>query len=175
MLGAVALLARLMMRWPRHVGQIEAALRAHDIADLPVLAANRRTRLDRIVVALNEAGTPACGRAAPSRSAGPAGRDGRASGGDRTGGSRCRARDPQSDRRYAAQGRKRDLRRARRKDQALSMILGQIERLDALLRRLLSVTERDRPRRGIGGARPVSPSPAAPRTPNLPGQGHRHR
>lgn len=33
-----------------------------------------------------------------------------------------------------------------RKNQALSMILGQIERLDALLRRLLSVTERDQPR-----------------------------
>ncbi len=33
------------------------------------------------------------------------------------------------------------------RDQALSIILGQIERLDALVRRLLSVTERDKPRR----------------------------
>ncbi len=34
-----------------------------------------------------------------------------------------------------------------RKSEALTVILGQIERLDALLRRLLSVTQRDRPRR----------------------------
>jgi signal transduction histidine kinase len=42
-----------------------------------------------------------------------------------------------------------------RKDQALSMILGQIERLDALLRRLLSVTERDKPRLESVAVRPL--------------------
>jgi hypothetical protein len=36
-----------------------------------------------------------------------------------------------------------------RKHEALSAILGQIERIDSLLRRLLSVTERDQPRREI--------------------------
>jgi signal transduction histidine kinase len=40
---------------------------------------------------------------------------------------------------------------AERKSEALSFILGQIERLDALLHRLLSVTERDQPRRECVG------------------------
>ena len=40
---------------------------------------------------------------------------------------------------------------AERKSEALSFILGQIERLDALLRRLLSVTEHDQPRRECVG------------------------
>ncbi|MGC2524764.1 MAG: sensor histidine kinase, partial [Stellaceae bacterium] len=54
-LAAAALLARLTMRWPRHIGHIEATLQAHDIAALPVLPTTGERELDRIVVALNEA------------------------------------------------------------------------------------------------------------------------
>ena len=43
-----------------------------------------------------------------------------------------------------------------RKNQALAMILGQIERLDALLRRLLSMTEREKLNRTPVALKPVS-------------------
>jgi len=55
-LAAVALSIRLAMTWSRHVLHIETALNAHDIADLPGLAKTGERELDRIVLALNEAG-----------------------------------------------------------------------------------------------------------------------
>ena len=79
-LAAAALLARLTMRWPRHIGQIEATLQTHDIAALPILPTTGERELDRIVVALNEAG----GRLADAR--GRAERNGAATGVRRTAG-----------------------------------------------------------------------------------------
>jgi signal transduction histidine kinase len=145
-LAAAALLARLTTRWPRHVAHIEATLQAHDIGALPVLPVTGERELDRIVVALNEAGR----RLADARQ--------RA---DRL------ARQIASGERLAAIGRvaaglAHEIRNPiaamrlkaenaialgpEHKDQAFSAILGQIDRLDAVLRRLLTVTERDQPR-----------------------------
>jgi signal transduction histidine kinase len=144
-LSAVALLTRLMMKWPRHVGQIEAALRAHDIAELPVLPTTGERDLDRIVVALNEA----VRRLADVRQRADHLARQVATGerltaiGRVTAGVAHEIRNPIAAMRLKAENAISG--EPERKDQALSMILGQIERLDALLRRLLSVTERDRP------------------------------
>ncbi|HKU00402.1 MAG TPA: hypothetical protein VJS30_28280, partial [Paraburkholderia sp.] len=54
-LAAAALLTHLTITWSRHVSQIEGALNAYDVAELPVLPATRERELDRIVLALNEA------------------------------------------------------------------------------------------------------------------------
>jgi hypothetical protein len=50
------LLTRLTVKWSRHVSQIERALQAHDIAELPTLPITGERELDRIVTALNETG-----------------------------------------------------------------------------------------------------------------------
>ena len=58
--GLVVLIAGgvtwLTVTWGRHVRRIEAALRDHDIADLPRLAPTGERELDRIILALNAAG-----------------------------------------------------------------------------------------------------------------------
>jgi len=146
-LAAAALLTRLTVKWSRHVSQIENALQAHDIAELPRLPITGERELDRIVTALNETGH----RLATARQ--------RA---DQL------ARQVEVGERLAAIGRvaagvAHEIRNpiaamrlkaesaiagdSERRGQALSTILEQIDRLDALLRRLLSVTERDKPRR----------------------------
>jgi signal transduction histidine kinase len=145
-LAAAALLTRLTLTWSRHVSRIETALNAHDIGELPRLSVTGERELDRIVMALNDAG----GRLSDARQ--------RA---DRL------AREVATGERLAAIGRvaagvAHEIRNPiaamrlkaenamaagiERKNEALSVILGQIERLDGLLRRLLTVTERDRPR-----------------------------
>ena len=55
-LAAAALLMRLTMTWSRHIERIETALHGHDIAELPTLPATGERELDRIVMALNDAG-----------------------------------------------------------------------------------------------------------------------
>jgi len=55
-LAAAAMLIRLMTKWSRHVSQIESALQAHDIAELPTLPRTGERELDRIIAALNDAG-----------------------------------------------------------------------------------------------------------------------
>jgi signal transduction histidine kinase len=126
------------MNWSRHVGRIEKALAAHDIADLPTLPATGERELDRVVAALNEAGqrlSAARQRASQLAREVAVGRV--------TAGVAHEIRNP-----IAAMKLKAESALAAggvRKHEALSAILGQIERLDGLLRRLLSVTERDRP------------------------------
>jgi signal transduction histidine kinase len=144
-LGAAALLARLMMKWPRHVGQIEAALRAHDIADLPVLPTTGERDLDRIVVALNEAvrRLAEVRRRADQLLQQVATGERLAAIGRVTAGVAHEIRNPIAAMRLKAENAISG--EPERKGEALSMILGQIERLDTLLRRLLSVTDRDRP------------------------------
>ncbi|ACB96561.1 sensor histidine kinase [Beijerinckia indica] len=142
-LAAAVLLTRLTMTWSRHVARIETALQAHDIAELPTLPPTGERELDRIVMALNDAGQ----RLAEARR--------RA---DQL------ARQVETGERLAAIGRvaagvAHEIRNpiaamrlkaenamagdSERKNLALTMMLGQIERLDALVRRLLSVTERE--------------------------------
>jgi signal transduction histidine kinase len=146
-LAAAALLTRLTIKWSRHVAQIETALGAHDIAELPTLPTTGERELDRIVTALNEAGRRlVVGRqradqlvrqVATGERLGAIGRV--------AAGVAHEIRNPIAAMRLKAENAIAG--DPERKEQALSVILGQIERLDAVVRRLLSVTERDKPRR----------------------------
>jgi signal transduction histidine kinase len=146
-LAAAALLTRLTMKWSRHVAQIESALKAHDIAELPTLPTTGERELDRIVTALNEAGR----RLVVARQRADQLVRQVATGerlvaiGRVAAGVAHEIRNPIAAMRLKAENAIAG--DPARKDQVLSIILGQIERLDALVRRLLSVTERDKPRR----------------------------
>lgn len=151
-LAAAALLTRLTMTWSRHVASIETALQAHDVADLPVLPETGERELDRIVTALNCAG----GRLADARRRADqlawqiATGERLAAIGRVAAGIAHEIRNPIAAMRLKAENAMAgdmvsDAPGDReRKNQALAMMLGQIERLDALLRRLLSVTEREK-------------------------------
>jgi hypothetical protein len=147
-LAAAALLTRLTMKWSGHVAQIETALKAHDIAELPTLPATGERELDRIVTALNEAGRRlANARQQAERLARQVATAERlAAIGRVAAGVAHEIRNPIAAMRLKAEnaiaGGDRE-----RKDQALPIILEQVQRLDGLLHRLLSVTERDKPRR----------------------------
>jgi signal transduction histidine kinase len=146
-LTAAVLLTRLTLKWSRHVGQIETALQAHDVAELPRLPATGERELDRIVTALNEAGQ----RLASARTrADQLARQ--VTAGERlaaigrvAAGVAHEIRNPIAAMRLQAENAIAG--DPERKNQSLTMILGQIERLDALLGRLLSATEPDQPRR----------------------------
>jgi signal transduction histidine kinase len=152
--AAAALLTRLTMTWSRHVGQIEIALHAHDVAELPVLPVTGERELDRIVTALNEAGRwLANARQRADQLARQVAIGERlAAIGRLAAGVAHEIRNPLAAMRLKAEnGLEGDL---PRKDQALSTILVQIERLNTLISRLLSVTERDSPRRESVALRP---------------------
>jgi len=148
-LAAATLLTRLTLIWSRHVGHIEATLKSYDVAELPALPMTGERELDRIVTALNEAGH----RLAFARQT--ADRLGRQlAAGERlaaigriAAGLAHEIRNPISAMRLKAENAIAG--DGARKDQALSAILGQVDRLDALLRRLLSVTARDKPQRVV--------------------------
>ena len=140
-LAAAAVLTPLTVKWSRHVGQIETALKSHDLAELPRLAPTGERELDRIVRALNEAGQR-LGDARDTadrltRQVNAAQR--MATIGRVAAGVAHEIRNP-----IAAMLLKAETAIAGdsgRKDQALNLILTQIQRVDALLRRLLSATE----------------------------------
>lgn len=153
-LAAAALLMRLTMTWSRHVACIETTLQGHDIAELPTLSATGERELDRIVMALNDAGQRL---AEARRRADQLARQ--VSTGERlaaigrvAAGVAHEIRNPIAAMRLKAENAMAgDL---ERKNQALALILGQIERLDALLRRLLSMTEREKLNRASVALRP---------------------
>jgi hypothetical protein len=140
------LLSRLTIKWSRHVAQIENALQAQDIAELPMLDATGERELDRIIAALNEAGR----RVGETRERADrlarqvAASERLAAIGRLAAGIAHEIRNPIAAMRLRAENALAG--DPERKRQALAMILEQIERLDGLLRRLLSVTERDEPR-----------------------------
>ena len=148
-LAAAALLTRLTMKWSRHVARIETALQAHDIADLPTLPTTGERELDRIVRALNEAGRRlATARQQAAQLARQVATGERlAAIGRVAAGVAHEIRNPIAAMRLKAENAMAS--DPERKNQALSIILGQIERLDALVRRLLSVTEPDKPSREV--------------------------
>ncbi|HVO88771.1 MAG TPA: HAMP domain-containing sensor histidine kinase, partial [Casimicrobiaceae bacterium] len=146
-LAAAFLLMRLTMTWSRHVSRIETALQGHDIAELPTLPTTGERELDRIVTALNEAGRrlASARQRAEQLARQVATAERLAAIGRVTAGVAHEIRNPIAAMRLKAENAIAG--DPERESPALSMILGQIERLDALLRRLLNVTERDKPRR----------------------------
>lgn len=146
-LAASALLIHLTMTWSRHVSQIEAALNAYDVADLPVLPATKERELDRIVLALNEAGRrlSTARQRADQLARQMATAERLAAIGRVAAGVAHEIRNPIAAMRLKAESAVAG--GTERQPQALQVILGQIERLDALVRRLLSITEHDEPKR----------------------------
>ncbi|HZZ61532.1 MAG TPA: HAMP domain-containing sensor histidine kinase [Roseiarcus sp.] len=161
-LAAAALLIQLTMTWSRHVGRIEAALAAHDIAELPTLATTGERELDRIVVALNDAGLrlAEARRRAEQLARQVATAERLAAIGRVAAGVAHEIRNP-----IAAMQLKAENALAgdvERKNQALAMVLRQIGRLDALIRRLLSVSEREKLNCASVALRPFLQSCLAP-------------
>ncbi len=142
-LAAASLLTHLTVKWSRHVGQIETALQVHDVADLPTLPMTGERELDRIVTALNEAGhrLTSARRQADQLARQIAATERLVAIGRVAAGIAHEIRNPIAAMRLKAENALAG--GAERKNQALSMILDQVQRLDALVRRLLSVTERD--------------------------------
>ncbi|WP_321924437.1 sensor histidine kinase [Paraburkholderia guartelaensis] len=146
-LAAAALLTHLTVTWSRHVSQIESALNAYDVAELPVLPATRERELDRIVLALNEAALrlAAARQRADTLARQMASAERMAAIGRVAAGVAHEIRNPIAAMRLKAESAV--AAGPERQPQALQVILGQIERLDALVRRLLSITEHDEPKR----------------------------
>jgi signal transduction histidine kinase len=145
-LAAAILLIRLTLSWSRHVAGIEAILAAHDIAELPRLPLTGERELDRIVTALNDAGArlSEARRRADTLARQVATGERLAAIGRVVAGVAHEIRNPIAAMRLKAENAL--LTGSERHREALSVILGQIERLDRLLRRLLDVTEPERPR-----------------------------
>ncbi|MDD4932925.1 MAG: HAMP domain-containing sensor histidine kinase [Methylacidiphilaceae bacterium] len=143
-LVAVSLLTGFTLSWSRHVRRMENALQAHDVTDLPILDPTGERELDRIVSALNDAGArlSEARRKADGLARQVAAAERLAAIGRVSAGIAHEIRNPIAAMRLKAENALSG--DGRSKDVALSMILGQIERLDALLRRLLSVTEKEK-------------------------------
>lgn len=150
-LAAAALLGWLTMTWSRHVSRIERTLQAHDIADLPSLPPTGERELDRIVTALNEAGRriAAARQRADQLTRQVATSERLAAIGRVSAGLAHEIRNPIAAMRLRAENAVAG--DAERKRQALSIILEQIARLDAIVQRLLTVTERGEPHREFVG------------------------
>ncbi len=145
MVAISATVAWLIIAWSRHLGRIETALAAGADGVLPMLERTGERELDRLVAALNEAGSRL--RDARRRSAELAERvataERLAALGRVAAGVAHEIRNPIAAMRLKAEnalvgddGRRR---------QALTMILGQIERLDRLAGELLAATQARQP------------------------------
>jgi signal transduction histidine kinase len=167
---ATTLLVRLTVAWSRHVAAIERALQANDVMQLPLIGMTGEKELDQIVDALNIAGRRLAEAGARGEELAR-----RVASGERlaaigrvAAGVAHEIRNPIAAMRLKAEnGLAGD---AARKDEALTMIVGQIARLDRLLTRLLSLTEPDPPRRQTTRLRPHAPGAG-----DAPGGHGRHR
>ncbi len=144
---AALLLSRFTLSWSHHVRRIESALQAHEVTDLPILPPTGERELDRIVSALNDAGArlSEARRKADRLARQMAAGERLAAIGRVSAGIAHEIRNPIAAMRLKAENALSGDTSA--KEGALRMVLSQIERLDALLRRLLSVTEREGLRR----------------------------
>lgn len=141
-IGASAIVAVLLANWSRHVRRIEVAL-AEPAGDLPALPLTGERELDRIVTTLNEAGRRLRASRLEAERLGRAVAQGErlAAVGRVAAGVAHEIRSP-----IAAMRLKAEMALSRppeRKDQALQVVIGQVDRLDDLVSRLLSVCERE--------------------------------
>jgi signal transduction histidine kinase len=148
---AAALLSGLVVFWSDQIGRIEKALQAYHAGSLPKLPETGERELDRIVIALNDAGRRL--EQARQESEGLARKvasgERLASIGRISAGLAHEIRNPIAAMRLKAENAL--LGDARRKENALTAIIGQIDRLDTLLSASLA-------RRSILG-RDLRPSP----------------
>jgi signal transduction histidine kinase len=146
-LAAAVLLVRLTATWSHHVSRIERTLATHDIAEPPALPITGERELDRIIAALNDAGArlSASRRRADELAGQMATSQRLAAIGRVAAGIAHEIRNPIAAMRLKAETAM--ITGDERQQAALGVILEQIHRLDRLVRRLLSVTERDQPRR----------------------------
>jgi signal transduction histidine kinase len=141
------LLIRLTLSWSKHVTRIEKTLQANDVMRLPAIEPTGEKELDQIIDALNLAGRRLEATAAQTERLAQQVASGEqlAAIGRVAAGVAHEIRNPIAAMRLKAENAL--LADAPRQREALSMILGQIERLDRLLKRLLSLTDRDPPNR----------------------------
>jgi hypothetical protein len=144
--AAVILLLRLTVSWSRHVARIEKALQVDDVTRLPPIDVTGERELDQIIDALNLAGRRLADTSSRAEQLARQVASGErlAAVGRVAAGVAHEIRNPIGAMRLKAENAL--LGDAPRQREALSMILGQIERLDRLLKRLLSLTDRDPPR-----------------------------
>ena len=144
-LAASILAATLILTWSRHVERIERALGERDMGELPVIATTGERELDRIVMALNDAGRrlEASRRLASELSQQVATSRRLAALGRIAAGLAHEIRNPIAAMRLKAETALRG--GSDRKDRALSAVLGQVDRLEHLLQRLLNMTSHDPP------------------------------
>ena len=160
--GASVLAALLVLTWKRHLGRIETAFATAAGDDLPRLPPTGERELDRIVLAMNEAGR----RLAQSRdhtatlSRQVAEAERLAAIGRVTAGVAHEIRNPIAAMRLKCEGALRG--GDERKVQALHLVIAQVDRLDGLVRRLLAVAERAPPHRVETPLAPFLSACAAP-------------
>lgn len=147
-IAAAALLTKILVSWSRHVAHIEGALGAEDMADLPALPATGEHDLDRIVLALNQAGSrlSQARRQSEAMVRRVATADRLSAIGRMTGAFAHEIRNPISAMRLKAENALAAGDDSRRRA-ALEAIIVQIGRLDSLLEQLLTASHRQAPRR----------------------------
>ncbi len=145
-LGACLLVGALVVTWRRHIGRIETAFGQAGEGDLPRLALTGEHELDRIVLAMNDAGSRLAqsGERTRALSRQVAEAERLASVGRVAAGVAHEIRNPIAAMRLKAETALRG--GEERKDKALHLVIAQVDRLDVLVGRLLAVTERSFPR-----------------------------
>ncbi|HEY7577481.1 MAG TPA: ATP-binding protein [Acetobacteraceae bacterium] len=146
MLLMSAWLGRTLIVWARHVGGIERALAATGGDPMPAIARTGERELDRVIDALNDAGRRLAEtrRASEALSARVARAERLASLGRVAAGVAHEIRNPIAAARL--QGENALAGDDRRRMQAISDMLAQLERLDALVGELLAMTQRVEPK-----------------------------
>lgn len=152
--GATVLAAWLVLSFTRHVGRIEAAFAAAGERDLPCLPPSGEREIDRIVMAMNEAGRRLAQSHEQTRelSRQVAEAERLAALGRVTAGVAHEIRNPIAAMRLKAESALRGS--DERRVQALSLVIAQVDRLNGLVGRLLTAAERAQPQPADVALRP---------------------
>ena len=145
-LASAGWMTHLLLTWSRKLGRVEATIERHEGLDPPLLEPTGERELDRIIASLNAAALKvrSMRREAESLSAQVAASERLASLGRVAAGIAHEIRNPIAAMRLKAENAL--LSDDARRRTALEMMLGQIGRLDILLKDLLTLTHRSEPR-----------------------------